>query len=68
MLSTYYLQSTLRGNVSTIIALLRSVIVSGGLIFLLPLALDLSGVWLALPLSECIVAAVSLGYIKAHSV
>lgn len=31
---------------------LGSVIVSGGLIFLLPLALDLNGVWLALPLSD----------------
>lgn len=67
VLSTYYLQSTLRESASTWIALLRSVIVSGALIFLLPLMLGMSGVWFALPLSEAIVATLALYYIKARA-
>lgn len=66
VLSTYHLQSTLHGGMSLVISLLRSVVISGVLLYLLPLVLDLIGVWLALPVSECIVAVIALFYIKKH--
>lgn len=63
VLSTYYLQSIMRGKMSTLISILRSVVVSGALIYLLPLFFDIAGVWIAMPISEAIVAVVALGYI-----
>ncbi|HKL72778.1 MAG TPA: MATE family efflux transporter [Candidatus Onthovivens sp.] len=63
VLSTYYLQSIMRGKMSLLIALLRSIILSGAFLYLLPLVLDLNGVWIALPLSEIIVTTISIIYI-----
>ena len=63
MLATYYLQSILHGKMSMIIALLRSVFVSGLLILLLPMVMDINGVWLALPASELLTTGIALYYI-----
>lgn len=63
ILSTYYLQATLRKTMSMIIALLRSMVLSVLLLYLLPLFLGVLGVWLALPVSELIVAIIALIYI-----
>ena len=60
VLATYYLQSILRPALSMLVALLRGLIVSVGLLYLLPLFLDIQGVWLSLPLSEVIAAVVAL--------
>ncbi|MBQ9301421.1 MAG: hypothetical protein IJ214_13030, partial [Clostridia bacterium] len=51
VLSVYFLQSILKERESLIIALARSVFISGALIFLLPLILGIQGVWLALPVA-----------------
>ncbi len=64
VLATYYLQSLQRGKMSILIALLRSFLISGTSMLILPLLLDITGVWLALPLSECLVAIVALCYIR----
>ena len=64
VLSTYYLQSVMRSRMSVVIAALRSLVVSGLLLFILPLFFDLNGVLLALPVSELIVAIIALVYIK----
>ena len=66
VLATYYLQSIMQDKMSMVIALLRSVVISTLLIFALPLAMDINGVWLALPVSELIVAAFSFWYIHRH--
>ena len=66
VLATYHLQSTLHGGISLIIALLRGAVISGLLLWLLPLALGLTGVWLALPVAECLVAVFALLYIRTH--
>ena len=66
VLATYHLQTTLHGGISLIIALLRGAVISGLLLWLLPLALGLTGVWLALPVAECIVAVFALLYIRTH--
>ena len=67
VLATYYLQSIMQDKMSMVIALLRSVVLSTLFIFLLPMVLDITGVWLALPISELIVAAFALGYIKKNA-
>ena len=63
VLSTYYLQSTMNDKLSMIIAILRSVVISGILIYVLPLVLDITGVWVAMPISELVVAIVALCFI-----
>ena len=64
VLSIYYLQSTLRDKVSMLIAVARSVALSGALIYVFPLILGLTGIWIALPVSETMVAIFSLWYIR----
>lgn len=67
VLSTYHLQSIMHGTMSMVIALLRSLVVSGLLLLLLPLMWKLPGVWLAMPISELIVAVVALVYMGRHA-
>lgn len=67
VLSTYYLQSIMRGTMSMVIAVLRSMVLSSLLLFVLPLFFGLGGVLIALPISECIVAIFALIYIKRVS-
>lgn len=68
VLSTYYLQSSMRGRMSMIIALLRSIVLSGLFIFILPTQFGITGVWTAMPLSELIVAIISLCYIRKNMI
>ena len=63
VLSTYYLQSVMHDKMSMLIAVLRSAAVSGLLIYVLPLFLKITGVWIAMPVSEAIVAVIALCYI-----
>lgn len=67
VLATYHLQSIMHGTMSMVIAILRSVVISGLLLFVLPLFLDILGVWLAMPISELIVAVIALWYIHRHT-
>ena len=67
VLSTYHLQSTMNGTMSTILAVLRSVVISGILLLTLPLYLDIQGVWIAMPISELIVAIIALVYIQKRT-
>lgn len=64
VLATYYLQSIMCFQMSMAIAILRSVVVSGLLLFILPLFFDLTGVLIAMPLSELIVAAIAVVYVN----
>ena len=47
-----------------IIAILRSAVISGSLLFVLPLLFGIQGVWLAMPVSELVVAIIALVYIQ----
>lgn len=67
VLATYHLQSIMHGTMSMVVAILRSAVISGVLMFVLPLFLDILGVWLAMPISELIVAAIALYYIYKHT-
>lgn len=63
VLVTYYLQAMKYGRASMIFSLARSVLVSGLLILLLPLWLGITGVWVAIPLAEMLVAIPALAYV-----
>lgn len=67
VLSIYHLQSIQRDKAALMIAVSRSIVVSGLLIILLPLAMGLSGVWIALPLAELLVVTAALVYIGRFS-
>lgn len=60
VLTIHYLQSNLHGNLSMLIALLRSIVLSGLLILLLPALFGAAGIWVALPAVDLIAAAVAL--------
>ena len=64
VLSTYYLQSIMREKMAMLVAILRSFVISGLLLYILPLFLELNGVLLAMPIAELIVAIIALVYIK----
>ena len=67
VLATYHLQSIMHGTMSMVIAVLRSVVVSGLLLYVLPLFLDIVGVWIAMPISELVVAAIALFYLHSRT-
>ncbi len=67
VLATYHLQSTMHGARSMMIAILRSVAISGLLLLVLPLLLGIQGVWLAMPVSEPGVAIITLVYIQKRT-
>lgn len=60
ILSTYYLQSMMRERLSLLIAVLRSVVINGLFIFVFPIFLGITGIWIALPCSELFVSIVAL--------
>ncbi len=63
VVATYYLQSVMKDRVSMAVAIARSMLLNGALLLILPLFLGLTGVLIAMPVSEVIVAVVSLVYI-----
>ena len=63
VLATYHLQSIMHGRMSMMIAVLRSVVISGLLIYILPLFMGILGVWAAMPISELIVAVIAVLYV-----
>ena len=63
---TYYLQSIMRERKAMTISVLRSLVLSSVMLFLLPLFLGLAGVFLAMPVSEALVAALALVFIQRY--
>lgn len=55
--STYYFQSLMKPGASFFISVARGMVVSGMLIYLLPLVAGPESVWLAMPVTEAVVAA-----------
>ena len=58
--ATYYLQSVMRTKWSTILALMRGLVFSGILVYLLPLWWELDGVWWAMAVTEFAVVVFSV--------
>ncbi len=58
--ATFYFQSIMHTRISSVLTLLRGVVVSAILLYLLPLWLGLNGVWWAMVFTECIVTIVTV--------
>ncbi len=53
--STYYFQSVMQAKYSFIVSVLRGMIISGILIYVLPVLINPKTIWLAMPITEVIV-------------
>ncbi|MFQ9985692.1 MAG: MATE family efflux transporter [Lachnospiraceae bacterium] len=58
--ATFYFQSIMRTRISSVLTLLRGVVISAVLLYLLPLWFGLRGVWWAMVFTECIVTIVTV--------
>lgn len=58
--ATYYLQAVMKTYWSNLLALLRGLVFSGILVYLLPLLWGVDGIWWAMALAEFMVAILSV--------
>lgn len=65
--STYYFQALMKSSASLIVSLSRGMVISGLLIYLLPVIVQNNAIWLAMPLTECIVAIYVIFKIKDYT-
>lgn len=63
VLATYHMQSILRGNVAIFTAIMRSVVLSGALVMIMPVFMGIMGVWIALPVTDAIICLFNMWYI-----
>lgn len=57
--ATFYFQSIMQTRISALLTILRGIVLSSALLFLLPLWMGIDGVWWAMVLTEGIVTAVT---------
>ena len=62
--STYF-QSVLKPKLSLIICLLRGIIICTILVFLLPLLIGVTGIWLVMPITELITASIAMIMVRS---
>lgn len=62
--STYF-QSVLKPKLSLIICLLRGIIICTILVFLLPLLIGVTGIWLVMPITELITAIIAMMMVRS---
>lgn len=65
--STYF-QSILRPNLSMIICLLRGVIISIVLVFILPVFMGVTGIWLVMPITELLTVMVAFALVRRNKI
>lgn len=58
--SAYYFQSIMRARAALWLAVVRGLVISGGLILLLPLIFKATGLWIAMPITDAITFAATL--------
>lgn len=63
VLAIYYLQSILDARRAGVLALLRSALLSGLFLLLLPVFFGMTGVWIAQPLAEALTAALAFFFL-----
>lgn len=61
--ATFYFQSIMRTQASTVLTVLRGIVISAVLLYLLPVWLGINGVWWAMVCTEAIVTAITFVYI-----
>ena len=54
--STYYFQALMKPKVAFVVSVARGLVVSGVLIYLLPLVTGADSIWFAMPITELLVA------------
>lgn len=59
--STYYFQAILRTKTAFWISIARGILLSGALVFLLPAVWGADAIWLAMPITETVVAIFTIG-------
>ena len=57
--ATFYFQSIMRTRMSTVLTVLRGIVISGALLYLLPLWLGIDGVWWAMVFTEAGVTGIT---------
>lgn len=65
--STYYFQALMKPKTAFAVSVARGAVISGGLILLLPLFLQSTGLWLAMPVTEAIVCFVTVFFMKKYT-
>lgn len=65
--STYYFQSILKPQVAFAVSVCRGLIISGGMILFLPVIGKETGLWLAMPVTELLVAAIVIYYMQKYT-
>ena len=63
LFATAYLQSVSKANKATVVSMLRGLILSSILLYVLPLLLGGNGIWWAVALAEILAAVVALWYL-----
>lgn len=65
--STYYFQSLIRPGASMLVSMLRGMIISGGLIYLLPAVAGADALWFTMPITELIVAGLVVWLMRKYT-
>lgn len=65
--STYYFQSLMKPSTALTVSIARGAVISGGLLLLLPLISDATGLWLAMPITEVVVCFGAVYFMKKYT-
>lgn len=65
--STYYFQSLMKSGITFLVSVLRGIVISGLFIFLLPLFLSPSSLWLAMPFTELLTSIFVIVFIAVYT-
>ncbi|MFQ6792959.1 MAG: MATE family efflux transporter [Thomasclavelia sp.] len=65
--STYYFQSLMKAGTSLMISVLRGLVISGTLIYFLPLLFEANSIWLAMLFTEIIVMIIVVYFIRRYT-
>ena len=65
--STYYFQSVMKPRAAFVVSILRGLVISGALILLLPAAAGADAIWLAMPLTELLVAVYAVSRMARYT-
>lgn len=65
--STYYFQAIMKPKAAFVVSVARGLVLSGVLILLLPVLFDASTLWLAMPITELVVAVYTVAAIRRYT-
>ena len=65
--STYYFQAIMQPRAAFVASVMRGLVISGGLILLLPTAAGAESLWLAMPVTELLTAFYTVGVMRRYT-